>query len=326
MKKLKMMYRFMLILFIVFSCNNVNKNNQVNYNTISDYQELSSHLGTDKYEVLTIIQKESKVNYLTFDTIRNFLYADSFYKGPSEFKSKTIRISVHGSILDENKVYDFLSDGTMWKRKGYQLWVINDDKTIRKYYQPLNKKEMSDFSAWLPRFKELYQRADMVHVDKNSGNYYMKIDNRMFDVWANYEEFYEINDSYPEKGKSRFVKLPDLTPDFLSRKERLENTSLMEYITYEQVESEPGEGFNPIGFSGGYHYIDLHMPGGDTIKFKRYGSMGVNIKTYKIPEEYGGRDDVIFIHQQINPNPALVNGREWGGMYVVRPRGLGVGE
>ncbi|MCV6628224.1 MAG: hypothetical protein OIF50_00025, partial [Flavobacteriaceae bacterium] len=70
--------------------------------------------------------------------------------------------------------------------------------------------------------------------------------------------------------------------------------------------------------SAGYYFFNLHMPGGDTIKIKRFGSMGWNMKLYQIPPQYGGRNDVVFLVQ--TPELDLFPNKEWGGMYVVRPR------
>ncbi len=44
-----------------------------------------------------------------------------------------------------------------------------------------------------------------------------------------------------------------------------------------------------------------------------------NMQFYKMPVTHGGRNDVVFIVQE--PNEMYPN-KEFGGMYVVRPRNL----
>lgn len=61
------------------------------------------------------------------------------------------------------------------------------------------------------------------------------------------------------------------------------------------------------------------MPGGDTLRIKRYSDIrNPHMKLYNVPQQYGGRKDVLFIVLE----PKDAHFEQVGGMYVVRPRKL----
>ena len=161
----------------------------------------------------------------------------------------------------------------------------------------------------------------------NLSDYYFKIDKEWFFIESASKMAKQLGllktfkHQYPEKVlETRMVPLKDHTTDFLSAKARQENKGFMELKKYQQVENQKGKGINPIDYSAGYYYINIYMPQGDTIKFKRFGSMGYNFSTYKIPAQHGGSNEVLFIKQ--TPEFNLYPKQEWGGMYVIRPRDL----
>ena len=114
------------------------------------------------------------------------------------------------------------------------------------------------------------------------------------------------------------IAFEDITPDFLTDPAK-RDTSLIKVLGYGQEYFEEGQGGNPINGSAGHYYMQLNMQK-DTLRFKRFGTMGPQITVYKIPEELGGHEDVVFIVQTRNE---MFPNREYGGMYVVRPRELG---
>ena len=94
-------------------------------------------------------------------------------------------------------------------------------------------------------------------------------------------------------------------------------------MAYESVfdkEVESAGGWSSSTYSAGWWYMQIYMPGGDTLRVKRFSSYrGPDMKLYKIPEQHGGREDVLFIVLE----PKDAHPEQVGGMYVIRPRALG---
>ena len=101
--------------------------------------------------------------------------------------------------------------------------------------------------------------------------------------------------------------------------ETLMKAKKIRVIDYIQMDSEQGSGLNPINFSSGYYMLEMHLPQGDVLKFRRYGAMGVSSEMfiYQIPKELGGSDEVFFIEQ--DPN-SMYPKKSFAGFYVIRPR------
>lgn len=285
------------------------------------YEELSKHSGSDNYEVVTVIPNKNLAKYLRLDTISHYLYVKSYFKSIDKEKNtyKTLKLDNLGNQIDEYGTYDILNDGTMKAYGFYSDWIINGDKSKYDFINPLPIENQKDSEKWLSKFKELYTVADYVY--ESSWNYYFKIDNKWHELKYNLNVVdKEFISKYPAKEDQdrRMAKLRDLCPDF-SVNEYNRDTSFMNVVDYEETDSEDGGWFNPISYSAGYFFIELYMPMGDTIKIKRHGSMGANLEVYKIPVTHGGRNDVVFLVQKPSK---LYPEKEFGGMYVVRPRSL----
>lgn len=293
------------------------------------YEELHAHDGTKNYEVSTLVPKQNVASNIHFDTVQNLIIANSNYRAINK-KDRTyesLKVNSMGEIIDKNEINGILKDGTMTGFDYYSNWIINGDKTEHKYIDPISNKIIDDpydykwsekdYGKWLTIFKDLYDKADYVHI--NISFYQFKIGEKWYILNDNLEESTkELRQRYPSKEnqKARLGKLRDICPDFYVN-EYNRDTSFMNVVDYEETDSEDGGWFNPISYSAGNYFIELYMPLGDTIKIKRHGSMGVNMQAYKIPVTHGGRNDVVFLVQEPNK---LYPGKEFGGMYVVRPR------
>ncbi|USD26876.1 hypothetical protein [Flagellimonas marinaquae] len=290
----------------------------------NDHQELHNHKGTEHYEVTTLISSKNEPYYIQFDSIQKLLIVKSSFdanKGRGFNTYETAKINTLG-IKEEafDDIDHILNDGTMWDGDYYRNWIINGDKTKHKYLDPLTQEEKNDAEKWRKKFISYYNRATYVH--ESSWSYYMKINKEWFKFKMNLEV---INDEFAkqhppkENEEVRMIKLKDLTPDFFSSEEREKNKGFMELVGYEETEREKSSQIlNPIEHSAGHYIINVHLPKGDTLKIRNFGSMYPNLKTYKIPKEHGGRDDVIFMVQE--PDQELYPNQKWGGMYVIRPR------
>jgi len=288
----------------------------------SDFEELHKHKGTDNYKILAIIPKQNEADSFQLDTVSNNIFINSYFEPKSKEKEgisyNTLKFDLFGNQKELFKAHSILKDGTMWNSDYFINWVINGDTTKHKYIDSLGDVDKKDPEKWLAKFKELYIKASYVY--EFSWEYFFKIDNVWYMLPYNLDVINDnfVNNQFPAKEDQdvRMSKLVDITPDFYG-KTNLQDDTFMKKVGYEVEDHERGKGLNPINFSAGYHYIELYMPLGDVIKIKRFGSMGVNIQTYKIPVSYGGRNDVVFIIQE--PEEMYPN-REFGGMYVIRPR------
>lgn len=296
-----------------------------------NYQEIHKHEGTKNYEVATLIPKQNEASFMRFDTVQNNIVVGSYLKSADKenIKFESLKIDYLGNIGDTYEYHTPLKDGTMKGFDYYSSWIINGDKTKHFYIDPFTDKPIKDlydyewrekdYEKWYEMFQILYDRASYVHIDISF--YFFKINDKWYSLREPFEETpKDFNKQYPAKENQdvRMGKLRDLCPDF-SVNEYNRDTSFMNVVDYEETDSEDGGWFNPISYSAGYFFIELYMPMGDTIKIKRHGSMGANLEVYKIPVTHGGRNDVVFLVQKpgkLNPE------KEFGGMYVVRPRSL----
>ena len=290
----------------------------VKYN---DYKELHEHEGNEKYEIFTILSKDYEIVHMTLNKDKKQIIIGGKTNPikEEERETKRLKLSVNGRILAEGITNaGVLKDGTLKGYDFYSNWIINGDTTKHRYLKPFADKNY-DPKEWLYAFKDEYDRASASYYF--NGTYYLKIDNQWNAIKKNFDvENFNFDKHFPDKyADVRMIELEDRTPDF-SRGPTQRDTSLWTYHGYEEADSESGVGLNPINFSAGWHYLQLKMPGAEPLKIARYGSMGVNMHTYIIPDSLGGREDVVYIVQEPSD---LYPGREHGGMYVVRPRELG---
>jgi len=307
-----------LILLILLSINlSCTMKQEVNYD---DYQELRHHKGSKNYEVVEIVPEDERVRHpneayphppvVLFDTITKKMFIRT---------TTAYLVDIFGNIISNEKINTkVLKDGTNWLWDSYYNWIINGDTTIHNYISPLSEKEEKDPEKWFKKFEELYAKAIDIYIDMGLGAYYFKIDKVWYRMGYNRIANNEFNKKYPEKFTNvRILELKDLSPDyFVPPKER--DTSLIKAIRYESAYFEKvNKGFFSYNFSAGWWYLDVYMPGGDTLKIKRYSTFeDPELQLYKIPAEHDGLDDILFIIQQ----PEEIFSNMFGGMYVIRPR------
>ncbi|QCX00336.1 hypothetical protein FGM00_09510 [Aggregatimonas sangjinii] len=288
----------------------------------SDFFRLNNHSGTENYLIEEIYSKEFQIPELYLDTVSKTINAYGKTNPIKEGEAKNIRLKISdiGKVLDSGPIYTVLKNGVLWHYSEYNNWIIDGDKNPKNYRKPMTGVNFQDVEKWIEKFKELYTSASDVYISPSVYDYYVKIDKEWVEVKRDVKGIpLDLEEQYPAKYSNiRMVELRDLCPDFFkARAER--DTSFIDIVGYEETDSEKGSGLNPISYSAGDYYLNLYMPLGDTIKIKRHGSMGVNMQFYKIPVTQGGRNDVVFIVQEPNE---LYPDREFGGMYVVRPRDL----
>ena len=287
-----------------------------------NYEQLHEHPGNNKYVVKKVYTEEYEIREVLLDKKKSdlFIYAKTNPIKKEERIYTRRKVSLTGIRRDEGPTYRILKDGTMWRSTFYCNWIINGDTSKHSYIRPLTKKEEKDPDKWIEVFRDLYSKASSVYIYEGLGEYYFKVEKEWYKLGYNEEADNAFNERFPAKFDNvRMIELEDRTPDF-SRGPTQRDTSLWTYHGYEEADSESGSGLNPINFSAGWHYLQLKMPGSEPLKIARYGSMGVNMHTYIIPDSLGGREGVVFIVQEPSE---LYPGREHGGMYVVRPRELG---
>ncbi|MDX1272753.1 hypothetical protein, partial [Bizionia paragorgiae] len=208
----------------------------------------------------------------------------------------------------------------------YSNWLINDNKTEYKYIDPFTNNEINNpykynFEAienekWFNTFKRLYDNADFVYL--KGYDYYFKIDGKWYLIptFKKAEELgLDIRSQYPEKINPEELRMQPLQESM----ETLMKQNIIKVIDYVQMDSEQGIGLNPINFSSGYYMLELYLPQADTLKFRRYGAMGVSSElfVYQIPEALGGSKEVFFIEQEPN---SLYPDQSFAGFYAIRPK------
>lgn len=332
---------YLLALLITMGCNMKEKQEQ----DLSQYQELHGHKGTENYEVVEIFPKELSCfedfsdtkPEIFIDTVEKSLIAYGWKEQKLEENiHKLSKVSRFGDIEDEEPLlYELLKDGTLYWPMTYCNWVIDGDTSENKYLDPFSGKEIEDIydfpvpetdpKKWLAKFEEYYGKAIYVNIDKNSSGYYMKTDNKWYFIdspWGKLREKLKINNfekRYPAKeGDIRMLELQDLTPHFfVPPHER--DTSLIKETAYRSTVYERNRsnfGLNQ-DYSAGWWYLEVYMPGGDTLRIKRYASFRrPDMYFYKIPKEHGGVEEVLFLVQK----PSDMHMEQVGGMYAIRPR------
>ena len=297
----------------------------------NDFQELHKHKGSENYEVVKLFDKKMEVkDKLLVDKKTNNLFVKAFQEDKlHEQKTfKTNRVSALGNKLEVlEDSYDILNDGTMWYTNNYLNWILYGDTTELKYLDPFSNKEIDnpykfkteekDPEKWLAKFKELYDKSLYIYTDLSF--YYFKIDSEWFLMDNILEGIPEdLEEQYPAKEDQdiRMVALKDMSPTyFVPPNER--ETNLIKEIDYESTFYEEKKGLDSFKYSAGWWYLEVYMPLGDTLRIKRYASFkNPALELYKIPNAYGGRQDVLFIVQ----TPKNAHIEQVAGMYAIRPR------
>ena len=287
-----------------------------------DYQEIYNFSGDGQYEIVELVSNENLANYIQFDTIQKLLVLKSYFKCEDKTKNtyETLKMSSSGEKQSFDKVGKILKDGTLWNWLYYSNWIINGDSAQYKFLDPLSKDEKIKPKKWLIKFEDLYGKASFMHKDLS--DYYLKVD----DEWYLIEAYkmakslnIELGKQFPAKeNDARMIELKDQCPSFGIALEK-RDTSLIKEMKYESTFFEKSKRGRAFNFSAGWWYLDMYLPGGDTLKIKRYASYrNPALKIYKIPKEHGGRDDVLFIVQE----PSEMLKEQVGGMYVIRPKNI----
>ena len=313
-----------LLIFSLEGCHM--KTDEIDY---KQFLELHKHEGSENYEVSELFNMNYEIrSNLIMDLEKNDIIVYGYQKLKLE---KSIYYTRHFSNLGDeiseiDNSYKTLKDGTIWGSSFYINWNINGDTTRHKYLDPFTNKKIDDAlefetkekdaEKWLEKFKNLYDNASYIY--ESSWNYYFKVEEKWYFLKYNLEV---INDNFvknnpPKEDQDvRMVELEDLAPKFYRRPEE---TDLIKVVGYESTyEEEVDKGIFSYGFSAGWWYLEVYMPLGDTIRIKRYSNFKApDIQLYKVPAEYGGREDVLFIVQK----PEELFPEQVGGMYAIRPR------
>ncbi|SDE33492.1 hypothetical protein SAMN04487894_1378 [Niabella drilacis] len=272
--------------------------------------------GTEKYEVKMLSENE-QIPY------RKFLY-DTIANTVILLTNRFCKISHSGSIIDTTLVESMglYNNGIVDKNGGYiSEWIINNDTGfVKPEYIPSPQGE-SAFKA----FDEDYHKAKY-YMRPPGGYPIFKINGKWityglpFNTELNkYFATEECKKKYPLKPSNRFVSMQEIGPDFGVAPQK-RDTSLLKSLGYAAVDKETEDwGITRHRYSAGFYNMELYLPGGDTLRFRHFGALGINLELFRVPKEYGGRDDVFFIAQ--DPNP-LYPDLSTGGVYVIRPRYL----
>ncbi|MDO6811220.1 hypothetical protein Q4603_21565 [Zobellia galactanivorans] len=309
------------------------KTDEIDFST---YHELHAHKGSENYEVKEIIPKQNEASYFELDTIQGKVFVNSFFEPKSTNKDgieyNTLRLDLLGNTLDSTEAHSKLKDGTLWNSNYYISWLINSDTTKHKYLDPFSNTEIEDIydfkpketdpEKWLEKFKEFYNRASYVY--ETSWDYYFKINKKWYLIKYNLDvvdDDFVKNHPPKEDQDVRMVELENLAPVWYHKGFKDRDTSLIKMVDYESTYFEKvDQGLNQYGFSAGWWYLEIPMPLGDTIRIKRYSNYeDPELLIYKVPGEYGGREDVLFIVQK----PEELFPGQVGGMYAIRPRDMG---
>ena len=275
--------------------------------------DLSAHPGTKNYEILMLSpNKRDKALKLLYDTANKFivLYCVDY-----------IKISNYGYIIDSiseggigyhtNGIMQLHSDISEWLINGNRLFVPTID------IPPPLGNGFEDFDRDYKN-AEYYFRQNGFPVFKINGKWVQYITPVPIELMR-YLRSDEGQSKYPEKPKGRFIPMPKVGPDLgITPKER--DTSLLKSLGYVPVDvKKENWGLSSHNYSAGFYNMEIYMPGGDTIQFRHFGSLGPDIRLYRVPEKYGGRKDILFVTQDYN---YLYPEQSVGGVYVIRPRKL----
>ncbi|SHJ77378.1 hypothetical protein [Pseudozobellia thermophila] len=299
---------------------------------LSEFKELHLHKGSENYEVKEIIPLRNKASYFELDTIQEKVFVNSFFEPKSTDKDKIeyhiLRLDLIGNTIDSTEAHSKLKDGTLWNSNYYINWLIDSDTSKHKYLDPFSNKEIenpyefkakeTDPEKWLKKFNELYNKASYVY--ESSWNYYFKIDKKWYFIKYNLDIVDDgfVKNHPPKEGQDvRMVELENLAPVWYHKGFKDRDTSLIKMIDYESTYYEEKGGLDSYKYSAGWWYLEVYMPLGDTIRIKRYSNYeDPELKLYKVPTEYGGREDVLFIVQK----PKDAHLEQVAGMYAIRPR------
>ena len=266
-----------------------------------NYEELHEHKGNKKYEVVTIVPENKEAAYIHYDTVAQNFVLDAYYEPVKKEDStyQVLKVNKFGTVKDTFDIHTILKDGTMWDWKYCNNWIINGDTSKHSYIRPLTEKEEKDPDKWIEVFRDLYAKASNVYIYEGLGEYYFEVDKEWYKLGYNEAVNNAFNDRFPAKFSNvRMIELEDRSPSYVIPPEE-RDSSLIKQIDYESVfekEVESAGGWSCSTCSAGWWYFQIYMPGGDTLKVKRFSSYrGPDVKLYKIPEQYGGRNNVLFI-------------------------------
>ncbi|SHJ77406.1 hypothetical protein SAMN04488513_108139 [Pseudozobellia thermophila] len=333
-----MFQKITILIILIFSLSGCHMKSQIV--EFKNFQELNNNPGSENYEIIEIVGKKAEVSdffgrtesiKIAIDTTTATVLIRAYeIKGNSSDISGTYIADLLGSTIKKRRVSGrVLKDGTAWETNAYNNWIINGDTAKHKYIDPFSKKIIDtphtfqvsekDPEKWLAKFKELYQKAQYIYIFMRF--YYFKLDNKWYFMEANLEGLPDnFKQQYPPKEDSdvRMVELENLAPVWYHKGFKDRDTSLIKMVDYESTYFEKvDQGLNQYGFSAGWWYLEIPMPLGDTIRIKRYSNYeDPELKLYKVPKEYGGREDVLFIVQK----PEELFPEQVGGMYAIRPR------
>jgi len=308
----------LICLVLLTSCNYFqNKKAEKQMQDYTAYKDLHQHQGTENYEVITIFNQNSIIKENLIEEKQQFM--SIIGRDEKQKKSERRKIDFFGNQSDKFIIYNTLKDGTLWGSEHYVNWLINGDTIKHNYKDPLSNEEKSSPEKWLKKFIESYNKSSYVY--KSSWNYYMKTENSWLkfkydkNLFSSETFNLKVSKQYPEKINPEEIRMQPLQESM----EALMKQNIIKVIDYVQMDSEQGIGLNPINFSSGYYMLELYLPQGDTLKFRRYGAMGVSSElfVYQIPEALGGSKEVFFIEQEPN---SLYPNKSFAGFYAIRPK------
>jgi len=274
---------------------------------------LSISPGTRNYKV-TMFTEDSQSTY------QHFLY-DTVNKLIILHTSKFFKISMNGNVIDttNSESLGLYDNGIIRKGDALCEWLINND--IR-FKVPQNVPPPVENIYEL--FDKMYKESEMFLLHHYYPTFkieerWITYDSPLEDEFSRYLSTSEFLKKYPIKPANRFIPMQEIGPDFGVAPEK-RDTSLLKSLGYAVVDKETEDwGITKHNYSAGFYNMELYLPGGDTLRFRHFGALGINLEVFRVPKEYGGRDDVFFIAQ--DPNP-LYPELSTGGVYVIRPRYL----
>lgn len=285
-------------------------------NTMIPFEySLATSPGTDNYEVKMFTEdSQSAYQNFLYDTLQNIVILQTH---------KFYRISNNGDVNDTTitKGMGLYDNGIINTTTELCEWLINGTTSFIKPEQVPFPRGENSFEI----FNEDYQRAEY-YMRPPGGEPIFKINGKWityglpFNTELNkYLATDESKKKYPLKPSNRFIPMQEIGPDFGVAPEK-RDTSLLKSLGYAVVDKETEDwGITKHKYSAGFYNMELYLPGGDTLRFRHFGAMGINLEVFRVPKEYGGRDDVFFIAQEPNE---LYPDLSTGGVYVVRPRYL----
>jgi len=305
------------------------KSQKIDY---SQFKELHKHQGSKNYEVVEIFDTKFEIRgKVLIDTQNKNILVNAFKVQKLEdldiYQNK--RITNLGNEIDVlDNSYRTLKDGTIWGSSFYINFNINGDSTRQKYLDPFSNQEIEDpyeFKTkeqdpekWMQKFKELYTKAQYIYL--GSGFHYFKIEKKWYLMDDNLVGLPDdLKQQYPAKEDQdvRMVALEDMSPTYYVPPNERDTQLIREMDYVETLYKKENWGLIDVGYSAGWWYLEIYMPLGDTLKIKRYASFeSPDIQLYKIPDAYGGRQDVLFIVQELKD----MHMAQVGGMYAIRPK------